>query len=192
VDVERGAARSGDVHETRRRRAGRRSASRNPVSIAAGTTYVAGYYAPNGHYSAATNGLSSSVASGPLTAIGNSTSGDGVFGVRQLERLPDGHLQSQQLLGRRRLRPGSVGHDDPGTAGAPPTAPVNAAVPLVAGAVTVGHVLTVSDGGWSGARPAMATSGSTARRVAARTSVARRATATRLLRVTRAIALPRS
>ena len=51
----------------------------SPVAISAGTTYVAGYYAPAGHYSDDQNGLSSSVANGPLTAIGNSTSADGVY-----------------------------------------------------------------------------------------------------------------
>ena len=51
----------------------------SPVAIAAGTTYVASYYAPNGHYSVTPSGLSSSVDNPPLHAIANSTSADGVY-----------------------------------------------------------------------------------------------------------------
>ena len=40
-----------------------------PVQVTAGTTYVAGYFAPKGHYAADTNGLSSAVTNGPLTAL---------------------------------------------------------------------------------------------------------------------------
>jgi hypothetical protein len=40
-----------------------------PVQITAGTTYVAGYFAPKGHYAADTNGLSSAVTNSALTAL---------------------------------------------------------------------------------------------------------------------------
>jgi hypothetical protein len=50
-----------------------------PVAITAGTTYVASYYAPNGHYSVTSGGLSTAVTDGPLTALGNGTSADGVY-----------------------------------------------------------------------------------------------------------------
>jgi hypothetical protein len=51
----------------------------SPVSITAGTTYVAGYFAPVGHYSAISSQFSSAVANGPLTAIANGTSPNGVY-----------------------------------------------------------------------------------------------------------------
>jgi hypothetical protein len=50
-----------------------------PVAITPGTTYIAAYYAPHGHYSATTDGLSASKTSGPLTALGGSASPDGVY-----------------------------------------------------------------------------------------------------------------
>jgi hypothetical protein len=39
------------------------------VPVSAGTTYVASYFAPNGHYAAQDSGLASAVTSGPLTAL---------------------------------------------------------------------------------------------------------------------------
>lgn len=41
----------------------------NPVTVTAGTTYVAAYHAPEGEYSANLNYFSSSLSNGPLTAI---------------------------------------------------------------------------------------------------------------------------
>ena len=37
----------------------------NPVPVTAGTTYVAGYYAPNGHYAQDIWGMYDSITSGP-------------------------------------------------------------------------------------------------------------------------------
>jgi Domain of unknown function (DUF4082)/Bacterial Ig domain/Fibronectin type III domain/Lysyl oxidase len=50
-----------------------------PVAISANTTYVAGYFAPKGHYSDTSSGLASSVSSPPLTALANSVSPNGVY-----------------------------------------------------------------------------------------------------------------
>lgn len=52
----------------------------SPVNITAGTTYVASYLAPAGHYSVTSGGLSSSVTNGPLTAPSSAAAaGNGVF-----------------------------------------------------------------------------------------------------------------
>jgi Domain of unknown function (DUF4082)/Fibronectin type III domain/Bacterial Ig domain len=51
----------------------------SPVAITSGTTYVAGYLAPNGHYSYTANGFASGVNNGPLQADANSTSANGVY-----------------------------------------------------------------------------------------------------------------
>jgi hypothetical protein len=53
----------------------------SPVAITAGTTYVASYFAPSGHYSFTPQGFSSAVTNGPLTApaSGSTTPGNGVF-----------------------------------------------------------------------------------------------------------------
>ena len=51
----------------------------SPVSITAGTTYVVSYLAPNGRYSVTGNGFSSGLTNGPLSALANSASANGVF-----------------------------------------------------------------------------------------------------------------
>jgi hypothetical protein len=50
-----------------------------PVQIAAATTYVVSYYAPNGHYSVSANGFASSVDNSPLHGLANSTTANGLF-----------------------------------------------------------------------------------------------------------------
>ena len=53
----------------------------SPIAITAGTTYVASYLAPNGHFSLTRPGFSSAVTNGPLTAPASSstTYGNGVY-----------------------------------------------------------------------------------------------------------------
>ena len=82
------------------------SCSRRPVPITAGTTYVASYYAPNGHYAGDKNYFADSPGDlAPLTALGRTPRppDNGVFhaGAAASRRPPTGH----QLLGRHRLRP---------------------------------------------------------------------------------------
>jgi hypothetical protein len=60
----------------------------SPVAVTAGTTYIVSYFAPNGHYSATTGGLSSSVTNGPLTALADATSPNGVFSYGVASGLP--------------------------------------------------------------------------------------------------------
>jgi Domain of unknown function (DUF4082)/Fibronectin type III domain/Bacterial Ig domain len=50
-----------------------------PVQISAGTTYVASYYAPNGHYSVTSSGLGVAVNNPPLHAVTNGVSPNGVY-----------------------------------------------------------------------------------------------------------------
>jgi hypothetical protein len=50
-----------------------------PVAVTAGTTYVVSYYAPSGHYSVSSKGLGGELINGPLHAIGNNTSPNGVY-----------------------------------------------------------------------------------------------------------------
>jgi hypothetical protein len=50
-----------------------------PVPITAGTTYVASYFAPNGHWSGTSNGFSSAFSNPPLQAVAASTSPNGVY-----------------------------------------------------------------------------------------------------------------
>lgn len=51
----------------------------SPVTIAANMTYIASYFAPNGHYSSTANYFSSAVTTGPLTALSDGTSRNGVY-----------------------------------------------------------------------------------------------------------------
>jgi uncharacterized protein YjdB len=51
----------------------------SPVAITAGTTYVASYFAPTGHYSVTSPGLTSGVDTAPLHALANSVSPNGVY-----------------------------------------------------------------------------------------------------------------
>jgi hypothetical protein len=50
-----------------------------PVSILANTTYVAGYLAPKGHYSATSSGFTAATKVTPLTGLANSTSPNGLY-----------------------------------------------------------------------------------------------------------------
>jgi hypothetical protein len=51
-----------------------------PVAINANTTYVASYYAPNGHYAADENSFATAVVNPPLRALANGTDGgNGVY-----------------------------------------------------------------------------------------------------------------
>jgi Domain of unknown function (DUF4082)/Fibronectin type III domain/Bacterial Ig domain len=50
-----------------------------PVAITAGTTYVAAYLAPNGHYSATSAAFGSATSKPPLQALANETSPDGLY-----------------------------------------------------------------------------------------------------------------
>ncbi len=52
----------------------------NPVTVTAGTTYVASYFAPQGKYSVNENYFNSAFTNGPLTALATGTSGgNGVY-----------------------------------------------------------------------------------------------------------------
>ncbi|MEA2534508.1 MAG: large repetitive protein [Actinomycetota bacterium] len=61
----------------------------NPVLVTAGTTYVASYFAPVGHYSVTTNMFGASgVDSPPLHALANTTTPNGVFAYGSTSAFP--------------------------------------------------------------------------------------------------------
>jgi predicted RNA-binding protein with TRAM domain len=60
----------------------------NPVAIAAATTYVVSYFAPNGHYSATSPGLTTAVDNPPLHALANSTSANGLYNYGAASAFP--------------------------------------------------------------------------------------------------------
>ena len=60
-----------------------------PVPITAGATYIAGYHAPNGHYSltgSAFNGAS--MSNPPLTALADGVAGNGLYRYTATPALP--------------------------------------------------------------------------------------------------------
>jgi hypothetical protein len=67
----------------------------NPVAVTSGTTYVAGYLAPNGHYSATGGAFASAgVNNAPLHALANATSPDGVYAYSASSVFPNGNFNS--------------------------------------------------------------------------------------------------
>jgi hypothetical protein len=61
-----------------------------PVPISANTTYIASYFAPNGHYSVTNNGLASGTDNAPLHAVADSTSPNGVYAYGSSSAFPSG------------------------------------------------------------------------------------------------------
>ncbi len=60
-----------------------------PVAIAANTTYVAGYFAPNGHYSDSSSAFATAgVSNPPLFALANTTSANGVYSYSPVSTFP--------------------------------------------------------------------------------------------------------
>jgi hypothetical protein len=62
----------------------------SPIPISANTTYVASYFAPNGHYAADTGYFQTNgVRSGPLAALASpDAGGNGVYGYGASSRFP--------------------------------------------------------------------------------------------------------
>ena len=61
----------------------------NPVAVSAGTTYLASYYAPNGHYALNLNYFTNAYSNGPLHALGNSQDSNGVYRYAAAPSFPD-------------------------------------------------------------------------------------------------------
>jgi Domain of unknown function (DUF4082) len=60
----------------------------SPVSITAGATYIASYFAPNGHYSDTAAGFTTAVDAPPLHALATSTSPNGVYAYSSTSTFP--------------------------------------------------------------------------------------------------------
>ena len=98
----------------------------SPVSVTAGTTYVATYHTTVGNY-AWNSGFfaSSGVDNGPLRALANGEDGgNGVYAYGPSRSFPNSSWQSTQLLGgrglpgqRRRSRHHPADDHDPGSPG---------------------------------------------------------------------------
>jgi Domain of unknown function (DUF4082)/Cellulase (glycosyl hydrolase family 5) len=65
-----------------------------PVPVTAGTTYVASYFAPYGHYSATSNGFSSAFSNPPLQALAAGTSPNGIYSYGSSSAFPNSSYNS--------------------------------------------------------------------------------------------------
>ena len=82
----------------------------SPVTVTAGTTYVAGYLAPNGHYSYAAGGFASTGATnGPLTALANGTSANGVYAYSGTSTFPSSSYNATNYWVDVDFQPGGSG-----------------------------------------------------------------------------------
>jgi N,N-dimethylformamidase beta subunit-like protein/uncharacterized protein DUF4082/fibronectin type III domain protein len=66
----------------------------SPVAVDAGTTYVASYFAPNGHYSHTSGGLASGANNGVLHALADGTVNNGVYSYGGVSSFPTGSFNA--------------------------------------------------------------------------------------------------
>ena len=111
--AERPAPRAGDVHRRDRDRAGRPSRSPTRSRCMPDTTYVASYFAPNGHYAATADYFWRAPAPGPhggaiarrrAAARAHATRApttNGVYAYSATSTFPSSAYRRRQLLGRR-------------------------------------------------------------------------------------------
>jgi hypothetical protein len=78
-----------------------------PVAITAGTTYVAGYFAPNGHYSVGSGGLGPAVDNPPLHTIPNGISANGVYDYGFVSVFPTSSYNQSNYYVDVMFQPGS-------------------------------------------------------------------------------------
>jgi predicted phage tail protein len=78
----------------------------SPVTIQPNTTYVASYFAPNGHYSADGPDLASSVDNAPLHALGGET--NGVYAYAATAKFPTESYESSNYWVDVLFRPGAA------------------------------------------------------------------------------------
>ena len=110
VELQRDAAGVGDLHQRDARPAGRRCCSPVRWRSPPGTTYVASYFAPNGHYSFNASALYSPSTTRRLHAPATGTTAQRRLQLQLRQQLPLEHLQRRPTTGSTccssRHRPG--------------------------------------------------------------------------------------
>ncbi len=127
----------------------------SPVSVTAGTTYVASYLAPSGHYSATNDGLASAVTNGPLTAPANGSvaPGNGVYAYGSSSTFPSSTYNASNYFVDVLFNPSGGGGGGGSTAPGAPTgvtaspasgeAQVSWTAPANGGSAITGYTITV-------------------------------------------------
>ncbi len=110
------------------------------ASITAGTTYVAGYFAPNGHYSATPAGFGSAGTSNPpLQALANSTSANGVYAYGAASAFPSNSFNSTNYYVDVTFAPTPPS--------GPPTSPTGVFAAVASGQASVSWITPAEEGG---------------------------------------------
>ncbi len=110
------------------------------VSITAGTTYVAGYFAPNGHYSATPAAFASAGTNNPpLKALANSTSADGVYMYGSASAFPSNSFNSTNYYVDVTFAPTPPS--------GPPTSPTGVFAAVASGQASVSWTTPAEEGG---------------------------------------------
>jgi hypothetical protein len=66
----------------------------SPVAVQSGTTYVASYHAPRGHYAFTSNGLGAGVENPPLRALSNATTPNGLYSYGDASTFPNNNYDA--------------------------------------------------------------------------------------------------
>ncbi len=92
-----------------------------PVNITAGTTYIASYLAPSGHFSMTRPGFDTAVTNGPLTGLanGSTTFGNGVYANGSSTIFPSNSYQATNYGVDVLFNPGGGGGGNPTAPGTP-------------------------------------------------------------------------
>ena len=79
----------------------------SPVTLTPDATYIASYHTNVGHYSVTANYFTANVDSGPLTAPAG---GNGVYHLRQQQRVPDKHASGENYWVDVMFNPSTANH----------------------------------------------------------------------------------
>ncbi len=93
-----------------------------PVRVKRGTTYVAGYFAPTGHYAIRKHGLKSTITHGRLQAIRSRPRGNGVYTYSSHSTFPSSTYAAASFYVDVNFTQSTGTTSPPGTAGATPGA----------------------------------------------------------------------
>ena len=118
----------------------------SPVSVTAGTTYVAGYFAPGGHYAVNSRGLNAAVDNPPLHSVANTSSVNGLYAYSSTSTFPTSSYQASNYWVDVLFQPPApTAPSAPGNVSATPAtnqAQVSWTAPAANGSAITGYTVT--------------------------------------------------